>query len=129
MLAYQLQQLTPQQHLSYQSRLPTSFDTNEVLDDLGITFVDKVPVVSDQDDDLDTSQGVDEFSRENEEDDNNNGNIYARKLPVPSMESHLFRQPALDTVFWECLKTYTTHRTRETSGTDGSARSNHQTNQ
>jgi hypothetical protein len=76
-----------------------TFDTNAVFDDLGITFVEGVPVVPSYDDEPDTPQVVEETPEEVEEDDNNEENVFARDLPVPSMEGYPFRQPALDMVF------------------------------
>jgi hypothetical protein len=56
-----------------------TFDTNEVFDDLGITFVDGVPVVPSYDDEPDTPQVVEETHDDVEEEDNNDGNAYSRK--------------------------------------------------
>jgi hypothetical protein len=78
-----------------------TFDTNEVFNDLGITFVDGVPVVPSYDDEPDTPQVVEETHDDVEDDDIGDGNVYARDLPVPSMEDYPFIQPALDTVFRE----------------------------
>ena len=57
-----------------------TFDTNEVFNDLGITFVDGVPVFPNFDDDADTPHVVDETTAE-VENDNEDGNVYARDLP------------------------------------------------
>jgi hypothetical protein len=81
-----------------------NFVTNEELEDLGITFVDGVPVVTDQDDEPDTPHVVDETSEEVEEKEIIDGNVYAIELPVPSMDGYLFRQPALNTVFREMFE-------------------------
>ena len=59
-----------------------TFDTNEVFDDLGITFVDGVPVVPSYDDEPDTLQVVEETTEYVEEDNNNDGNEYARDLII-----------------------------------------------
>jgi hypothetical protein len=84
--------------------MANNFDTNEGLEDLGITFVDGVSVVTDQNDVADTPHVVDETSEEVEDDDNDECNLYARELPVPSMERYPFKQPALDTVFREIFE-------------------------
>ena len=81
-----------------------TFDRNAVFDDLGITFVDGVPVVPSHDDEPDTPNVVDETPKDDVEDDNDDGNVYARELPVPSTEGYPIRQPALDTVFREIFK-------------------------
>ena len=78
-----------------------TFDTNAVFDDLGITFLDGVPVVPSYDDEPDTPQVVEEIHDDVEDNDNGDGNVYARDLPIPNMEGYPFRQPALDTVFRE----------------------------
>ena len=67
-------------------QITNNLDTNELLEDLGITFVDGVPVVLDQDDEPDTPHVVDETPEEEEKDDSDDGNVYARELPVLSME-------------------------------------------
>ena len=84
--------------------LANNFDTYDGFDALGITDVDGVPVVTDQDDEADTPHVIDETPEEVEEDKNDDGNVYARELPVPSMEGYPFQQPALDTVFREMFK-------------------------
>jgi hypothetical protein len=81
-----------------------NFDKNEELKDLGITFVNGVPVVPDQDDESDTPHVVDETPEEVEEEENNDGNVYARELPVSCMDGYPFRQPALDMVFREMFE-------------------------
>jgi hypothetical protein len=70
-----------------------------VFDDLGITFVDGVPVVPSHIDEPDIPQVVEETPEDVEDDDNDDRNVYARDLPVPSMEDYPFIQPALGTVF------------------------------
>ena len=40
--------------------ITNNFDNNGVVEDLGITFVDGVPVVTDQDDEVDTPHVIDE---------------------------------------------------------------------
>ena len=84
--------------------ITNNFDTNGVVDDLGITFVDGVPVVPDQDDEPDTPHVVGDTPEEEEENVNDDGNAYARELPVSSMEDYPFRQPALNTVFREMFE-------------------------
>ena len=84
--------------------ITNNFNNDEVVEDLGITFVDGVPVVTDQDDVADTPLVIDKTPEEVEEDDNDDGNEYARELPVPSMEGYPFQQPALDTVFCEMFE-------------------------
>jgi hypothetical protein len=81
-----------------------TFDRNAVFDDLGITFVDVVPVVPSHDDEPDTLLIFNETPEDDEEEDNNDGNVYARELPFPSMEGCSFRQPALDTVVHEMFE-------------------------
>ena len=61
-------------------------------------------MITDQDDEADTPHVIDETPEEVEEDENDNDNVYARDLPVSSMEGYSFRQPALDTVFREMLE-------------------------
>ena len=36
-----------------------------------------------------------------DEEDNEDGNVYAKELPVPNMEGYTFQHPATDTVFRE----------------------------
>jgi hypothetical protein len=55
-----------------------TFDTTAVFDDLGITFVNEVPVVPYYDDEPDTPHVVDETPEDDDEDDNDNGNVYVR---------------------------------------------------
>ena len=84
--------------------ITNNFDTNDGLEELGITFVDGVPVVTDQVDEADTPHVIDETPEEVEEDENDDGNVYARELPVPSMEGFPFQQPVLDTMFREMFE-------------------------
>ena len=78
--------------------------TYDGFDGLGVEFVDGVPVVTDQDDEADTPHVINEDPEEVEQDDNDDGNEYARELPVPSMEGYPFNQPALDTVSCEMFE-------------------------
>ena len=71
---------------------------------LQITYVDGVPVVTDQDDEADTPHVIDKTPEEVKGNENDDGNVYARELPVPSMEGYPFQQPALNTVFCEMFK-------------------------
>ena len=84
--------------------ITNNLNNDGVVEDLGITFVDGVPVVTDQDNEADTPHVIDDTHEEVEDDDNDDGNEYARKLPVPSMEGYPFQQPALDTVFREMFE-------------------------
>ena len=61
-------------------------------------------MVTDQDDDADTPHVIAEDPDDDEQDNNDDGNEYARELPVPNMEGYPFRQPALDTVFREMFE-------------------------
>jgi hypothetical protein len=82
--------------------------TNEVLNDLGITFVNGLPVVPNHDDEPDTPQVMDETPEE-EEEVVEDGNLYARDLSTPSMDGYSFRNPAIDTVFHEMYETLWMH--------------------
>jgi hypothetical protein len=84
--------------------IANNFDTKEVFDNLAITFVDGAPVAPDQDDKPDTLHVVDETPKVEEEDNNDDGNVYARDFSIPSMEGYPFRQPALDSVFCEMFE-------------------------
>ena len=91
----------PLRHLKW---IVNNFDTNKGLEDLGIKFVDGVPVVTDQDDEADTPHVIDKTPVENEEDETDDGIVYTRELSVPSMEGYPFQRPALDTVFREMFE-------------------------
>ena len=51
-----------------------NLDTYDGFDGLGVTYVDKAPVVTDQDDEADTPHVIDETPVEDEQDDNDDGN-------------------------------------------------------
>jgi hypothetical protein len=81
--------------------ITNKFDTNGAVEDLGITFVDGGPVVPDQNNEPDTPHVVEDTPEEEEEDVNDDSNVYARELPVSSMDGFPFRQPAQDMMFRE----------------------------
>ena len=62
-------------------------------------------MVTDQDDEADTPHVIGETPVENEEDDNDDGNEYARELPVPSMEGYPFNRLHLTLYFVRCSRT------------------------
>ena len=84
--------------------MANNLTTYDGIDGLVVEMVDGIPVVTDQDDDADTPHVINEDPEEVEQDDDDDGNVYARELPVPSMEGYPFKQPALDTVFREMFE-------------------------
>jgi hypothetical protein len=72
-----------------------------VFNNLGITFVDRAPVVPSHDDQPDTPHVIDDTLEDDDEKDKKDRNDYARELPVPNMEGYTFQHPATDTVFRE----------------------------
>ena len=71
--------------------LANNFNTYDGFDGLGIIYSDRVPVITDQCNEADTPHVIDETPEEVEEDKNDDGNVYARELPVPSMEGYPFQ--------------------------------------
>ena len=75
--------------------ITNNLNNDEVVEDLGITFVDGVPVVTDQDDEADTPHVIDETSEEVEDDTT----IMAMSMPE-NLRFQVWRSIHFNSLHW-----------------------------